>query len=147
MSPVKKGAREMNPIPSQEEIRRGDTTDVYFARTREVLKKLGKEKVRVTAEGYVKRFPDDYEHAILAGMDEMLSLLAGRNVDVWGMGEGSLFGGRLPLPVRGAGLFRRRIVRGVLRDGDGDARHPLPGLRNRHEDIPRQAAGRRPDRT
>ncbi len=91
MSPVKKGAREMNPIPSQEEIRRGDTTDVYFARTREVLKKLGKEKVRVTAEAYVKRFPDDYEHAILAGMDEMLSLLAGRNVDVWGMGEGSLF--------------------------------------------------------
>jgi nicotinate phosphoribosyltransferase len=81
----------MNPIPSQEEIRRGDTTDVYFARTREVLKKLGKEKVRVTAEAYVKRFPDDYEHAILAGMDEMLSLLAGRNVDVWGMAEGSLF--------------------------------------------------------
>jgi nicotinate phosphoribosyltransferase len=81
----------MNPIPSQEEIRRGDTTDVYFVRTREVLKKLGKEKVRVTAEGYVKRFPDKYEHAILAGMDEMLSLLAGRKVDVWGMEEGSLF--------------------------------------------------------
>jgi nicotinate phosphoribosyltransferase len=91
MSPVKKRARKMNPIPSQEEIRRGDTTDVYFARTREVLRKLGKEKVRVTAEGYVKRFPDDYEHAILAGMDEMLFLLAGRNVDVRGMGEGSLF--------------------------------------------------------
>ena len=61
----------MNPIPSQEEIRRGDTTDVYFVRTREVLKSLGKEAVRVKAEVYVKRFPDGYEHAILAGRDEM----------------------------------------------------------------------------
>jgi nicotinate phosphoribosyltransferase len=91
MSPVKKRARKMNAIPSQEEIRRGETTDVYFVRTMEVLKKLGKEKVRVKAEGYVKQFPDAYEHAVLAGMDEMLSLLSGRNVDVQAMGEGSLF--------------------------------------------------------
>ncbi|MDH3238124.1 MAG: nicotinate phosphoribosyltransferase, partial [Deltaproteobacteria bacterium] len=55
------------------------------------LKKLGKEKVRVKAEGYVKQFPDAYEHAVLAGMDEMLSLLSGRNVDVQAMEEGSLF--------------------------------------------------------
>ena len=81
----------MNPIPSQEEIRRGDTTDVYFVRTMEVLRKLGKEKVRVKAEGYVKRFPDAYEYAVLSGRDEMLSLLAGRDVDVLAMGEGSLF--------------------------------------------------------
>jgi len=91
MSPVKRGARKMNPIPSQEEIRRGDTADVYFVRTMEVLKKLGKENVPVKAEAYVRRFPDAYEHAILAGMDEMLKLLEGRNVDVKAMGEGSLF--------------------------------------------------------
>ncbi len=81
----------MNPIPSQEEIRRGETTDVYFVRTMEVLRKRGKEKVRVKAECFVKRFPDAYEHAILAGRDEMLSLLSGRDVDVWAMEEGSLF--------------------------------------------------------
>ncbi len=81
----------MNAIPSQEEIRRGDTADVYFVRTMEVLKKLRKENVQVKAEAYVKRFPDTYEYAILAGMDEMLSLLEGRNVDVKAMGEGSLF--------------------------------------------------------
>src|SRR3972149_6058590 len=81
----------MNPIPTPEEIRRGDTTDVYFVRTMEVLRNLGKDKVRVKAEGYVKRFPDGYEHAILAGRDEMLSLLAGRNVDVLAMEEGALF--------------------------------------------------------
>jgi nicotinate phosphoribosyltransferase len=91
MSPVKKGAKEMNPIPSQEEIRRGDTTDVYFVRTREVLQSLGKDAVRVKAEVYVKRFPDGYEHAILAGRDEMLSLFEGKNVDVLAMEEGALF--------------------------------------------------------
>jgi nicotinate phosphoribosyltransferase len=91
MTPVKKGAREMDLIPSQEEIRRGDTTDVYFVRTREVLKSLGKDAVRVKAEVYVKKFPDGYEHAILAGRDEMLSLFEGKNVDVLAMEEGALF--------------------------------------------------------
>lgn len=81
----------MDPIPGAEEIRAGATTDVYFVRTMEVLKKLGKEKVRVRAEAFVKRFPSAYEHAILSGMDEMLALLSGRNVDVLAMPEGSLF--------------------------------------------------------
>ena len=81
----------MNPIPSPEEIRRGETTDVYFIRTMEVLRKLGKEKVRVKAECFVKRFPDAYEYAVLSGRDEMLSLLAGRSLDVLAMDEGSLF--------------------------------------------------------
>jgi len=81
----------MNPIPSPEEIRRGETTDVYFVRTMEVLRKLGKEKVRVKAECFVKRFPDAYEYAVLSGRDEMLSLLAGRSLDVLAMDEGSLF--------------------------------------------------------
>ncbi len=81
----------MDQIPSPEEIRRGDTTDVYFVRTMEVLRKLGKDRVRVKAEGYVKRFPDAYDYAVLSGMDEMLSLLSGREVDVRAMEEGSLF--------------------------------------------------------
>ncbi len=81
----------MKPIPSPEEISRGETTDVYFVRTMEVLRKLGKEKVRVKAECFVKRFPGAYEHAVLSGRDEMLALLAGRNVDVLAMEEGSLF--------------------------------------------------------
>ena len=81
----------MDQIPSPDEIRRGDTTDVYFLRTMEVLRKLGKDRVRVKAEGYVKRFPDAYDYAVLSGMDEMLSLLSGREVDVRAMEEGSLF--------------------------------------------------------
>ncbi|MBI5419290.1 MAG: nicotinate phosphoribosyltransferase [Deltaproteobacteria bacterium] len=81
----------MDAIPSWEEIRRGDTTDIYFLRTMEVLRNVGKDRVRVKAEAFVKRFPDAYEYGILSGMDEMLSLLAGREADVRAMEEGSLF--------------------------------------------------------
>ncbi len=81
----------MDQIPSLEEIRRGDTTDVYFVRTMEVLRALGRDRVRVKAEAFVKRFPGGYDYAVLSGMDEMLALLAGREVDVRAMEEGSLF--------------------------------------------------------
>jgi len=81
----------MDPIPTSEEIRRGDTTDIYFRRTMEVLRKSGKDRVRVKAEGIVKKFPEGYEYGIVAGMEEMLSILAGRGIDVRAMEEGSLF--------------------------------------------------------
>lgn len=81
----------MDPIPTWEEIRRGDTTDIYFIRTMEVLRKTGKDRVRVKAEAFAKRFPEGYEYGILAGMEEMLALLAGREADVRAMEEGSLF--------------------------------------------------------
>ncbi len=81
----------MNPIPGMEEIRRGETTDVYFRRTMEVLRAAGRDRVPVKAEAFVKRFPDGYEYAILAGIDDMLALLEGRRIDVRSMEEGSLF--------------------------------------------------------
>jgi nicotinate phosphoribosyltransferase len=81
----------MDPIPSWEEIRRGDTTDVYFRRTMEVLRSVGKDRVRVKAEAFVKRLPAGYDYGIVAGMDEMLPLFSGREVDVRAMEEGALF--------------------------------------------------------
>ncbi len=81
----------MNPIPGPEEIRRGETTDVYFRRTMEVLRKTGRDRVRVAAEVAAKRFPAGYDFAVLAGMEEMLSLLSGRAVDAVAMPEGTLF--------------------------------------------------------
>ncbi len=81
----------MNPIPGPEEIRRGDTTDVYFLRTMEVLRALGKDRAVVKAEAFVKKFPAGYDYAILSGMDEMLSLFDGRRVDIRAMEEGSMF--------------------------------------------------------
>jgi nicotinate phosphoribosyltransferase len=87
----KAGGRTMTAIPTWEEIRRGDTTDIYFVRTLEVLRKIGRDRVRVKAEAFVKTFPAGYEYGILAGLDEMLALLAGRKVDVRAMEEGALF--------------------------------------------------------
>ena len=81
----------MDLIPTRDEILRGETTDVYFRRTMEVLRAMGKDRVRVTAEAIVKKFPAGYGYAVLSGMDEMLSLLAGIDVDVEAMEEGSLF--------------------------------------------------------
>jgi nicotinate phosphoribosyltransferase len=81
----------MDPIPSWEEIRRGDTTDVYFRRTMQVLRSVGKDRIPVKAEAFVKRFPAGYEYGILAGMDEMLPLFSGREVDIRAMEEGTLF--------------------------------------------------------
>jgi nicotinate phosphoribosyltransferase len=81
----------LDPIPSWGEIRRGDTTDVYFRRTMEVLRNVGKDRTPVTAEVFVKRFPAGYEYGILAGIDEMLALIEGREVDIRAMEEGTLF--------------------------------------------------------
>jgi nicotinate phosphoribosyltransferase len=76
----------MDLIPTRDEILRGETTDIYFRRTMEVLRATGKDRVRVT-----KKFPAGYGYAVLSGMDEMLSLLAGVDVDVEAMEEGTLF--------------------------------------------------------
>ena len=81
----------MEIIPTRGEILRGETTDIYFRRTMEVLRATGKDRVRVTAEAIVKKFPAGYGYAVLSGMDEMLSLLAGVDVDVDAMAEGTLF--------------------------------------------------------
>ncbi len=91
MSPSPRKGPDIGLIPTADEIRRGDTTDIYFRRTMEVLRASGRDRVRVAAEGFVKYFPAGYEYAVLSGMDEMLSLLAGLEVDVDAMREGTLF--------------------------------------------------------
>jgi len=81
----------MNVIPTWEEIRRGDTTDIYFRRTMEVLRAAGKDGTRVAAEAIVKKLPGSYGYGILSGADELLALLSGLPVDVDAMEEGTLF--------------------------------------------------------
>jgi len=81
----------MDLIPTRDEIRRGETTDIYFRRTMEVLRATGKDRVRVTAEAIVKKFPSSYGYAVLSGMEETLSLLTGLYIDMDAMAEGTLF--------------------------------------------------------
>lgn len=92
-------------IASEEDILAGRTTDVYFARMAEILRKEGKDRVDVVAEFTSGSFPQGWPWAVLCGLDEALALLEGRPLDVYALPEGSLFpaedaqGVRLPVLV------------------------------------------------
>ena len=78
-------------IASDEDIRSGRTTDVYFARTIEVLKAKEKENIRVIAEVTAGGFPDGGDWGVLCGIEEVARLFEDIPVDVYAMPEGSLF--------------------------------------------------------
>jgi nicotinate phosphoribosyltransferase len=75
---------------SQEDIKRGDITDVYFKHTLEVLKAKGIKK-RVRAEFTVKSLPNGWDWGILAGLEEVAGLLWGLDINVRSMLEGERF--------------------------------------------------------
>ncbi len=77
-------------IATEDEILSGKTTDVYFDRTLDILKK---ERINpiVHAEITVSSIPSDMNWGIIAGVDDALKLLEGKNVDIYGIPEGSLF--------------------------------------------------------
>jgi nicotinate phosphoribosyltransferase len=75
---------------SDAEIKSGLVSDVYFARTVEILT-ARKNRKRVKAEVYLKSLPEDWHWAILAGIEEVTALMDGVNVDVRAMDEGTVF--------------------------------------------------------
>src|SRR6185369_2802857 len=86
-------------IASEPDIKAGQVSDVYFARTVEILKARGLAK-RVKAEIRLKSFPQaDWSFGVLAGIEEAAGLLEGLPVDAWAMDEGTLFGPHQPVLV------------------------------------------------
>lgn len=85
-------------VASDEQIKRGDTTDVYFRRTKRILKEKGID-ARVVAEITVSSLPEGYNWGVLAGVEEAARLLEGYEIDVYAMPEGSLFREREPVMV------------------------------------------------
>jgi len=77
-------------IFSEEKIKKAAITDVYFERTIKIIREKNLDKV-VAAEIRAKELPSDYKWAVLAGMEEALTLLEGLPVKVWAMPEGTLF--------------------------------------------------------
>jgi len=73
-----------------ESIKNGKVTDVYFSRAVEILKAENIHK-HVYAEVSVSSFPDDYNYAVLAGIEEAAHLMEGLNIDIHSMYEGSVF--------------------------------------------------------
>mgnify|MGYP001627333258 CR=1 FL=1 len=75
---------------SNDDILEGRITDVYFERTLRILKAKGISPV-VKAEFIAKSFPDNYNWAVFAGLDEALYLIKGLPVKVRSMKEGTIF--------------------------------------------------------
>lgn len=92
-------------VASDEEIKRGRTTDVYFTRTKQILDAKGLSKVKVVAEVTANDLPRDWPWGVLCGVDEVAKLFEGHPIDVYAMPEGSVFrprdhrGMRIPVVV------------------------------------------------
>ena len=78
-------------IATPEQIKSGKTTDIYFVRTKQILKAKGKDRTRVVAEVTTGGIPGGYPWGIICGTDEVASLFEGVQVNVYAMSEGSLF--------------------------------------------------------
>lgn len=78
-------------ISTEEEIKRGETTDVYFLRTRQILEACGLSRKRVLMECTTGELPERWPWGILCGLEEALRLLEGYPVDVYAFPEGSFF--------------------------------------------------------
>lgn len=77
-------------IADPKSILRGEITDVYFERTVKILKEKGIDK-EVKAEIFAKKLPDNWEWAVLAGVEEVAHLMEGKNVSIRAMEEGTVF--------------------------------------------------------
>jgi len=77
-------------IASEEEIKNGKTTDVYFTHTKEVLRKNDLD-AEVVMEVYAHDLPYPQTWGVLTGVYEVEKLLEGLPVDVWSFDEGGVF--------------------------------------------------------
>ncbi len=76
---------------SDEEIKRGETTDIYFVRTKQVIEAKGLEKTPVIADVTSGKLPHGWLWGILCGIEEEVRLFEEKPVDVYAMPEGSVF--------------------------------------------------------
>lgn len=102
---------------THEEILSGLTADAYFPRTMEVLEKIGRAGAVVTAEIFGHR------DGVLSGTEEVLTLLADRQVEVWGIPAGERCMAREVIlrisgPYREFGIFETAIL-GCLASSTG----------------------------
>ncbi len=77
-------------IADEKEILDGNITDVYFNRTLRILKEKD-INCKVKAEFVAKSLPEDWNWAVLAGLEEVIRLLEKLPVKVRAMKEGTVF--------------------------------------------------------
>ena len=77
-------------VSSEKEIKQGKTTDIYFARTLEILKAKGRDKIHVRADVSTSDLPRNWPWGIFCGVEEVAQLFEGYPVDVYSFPEGSV---------------------------------------------------------
>lgn len=100
-----------------DEILAGLTTDIYFIKTNDLLKYLGKENTVVTAEVFAR------QSGVLAGVSETLRLMEHLSVEVWALPEGEAFSEKeVLMRIRGPycefGIYETALL-GILASSSG----------------------------
>lgn len=86
-------------ISSEDDIKSGKTTDIYFERTYKILK-AKKINPKVKVEIFLKSFPNNYSWGVLSGVEESLKLLASiPGITVKCLPEGTVFKNFEPVMV------------------------------------------------
>jgi nicotinate phosphoribosyltransferase len=92
-------------VAREDDILAGRTTDIYFKRAEEVLRKEGKDQQPVVAEFTAGSLPQGWEWGVFCGLEEAVGLMEGWPVDLYALPEGTVFtprshrGIRLPVMV------------------------------------------------
>jgi nicotinate phosphoribosyltransferase len=81
--------RQFN-VATDEEIRSGKTSDIYYIRTKDILEAKGADKP-VAAEVTAGKLPSGWGWGVFCGLDEVVSLYRGLPVDVYSIPEGTVF--------------------------------------------------------
>ena len=76
---------------TDEEIKRGLTTDVYFSRTKQIIEAKKLDRLNALAEVTSGKLPGGWPWGVLCGIEEIAHLFEGVPVDVYAMPEGSIF--------------------------------------------------------
>lgn len=88
---------------TDDEIRACKTTDIYFVRTMEILQAKAMLAEKAFAEMTLGSLPRDWKWGVFCGLEEALRFMEGRDVDIWGVSEGTIFPARtqsgLKLPL------------------------------------------------
>ena len=77
-------------MASEDDLRKGRVTDVYFERALQILKAKGISR-HVTMEVRTKGLPSNWEWAVYSGLEEVVELLQGMPVNVRALQEGTVF--------------------------------------------------------
>ncbi|MDI9645009.1 MAG: nicotinate phosphoribosyltransferase [Candidatus Verstraetearchaeota archaeon] len=78
---------------TDEDIKSGLTSDIYYLRTKKVIDAKGADK-SVVAEVTVGALPEGWKWGVFCGLDEVINLYTGIPVDIYSVPEGTIFPAR-----------------------------------------------------